>query len=98
MWTSSKKSFKRVLNRLKKSIEINGQPSEGMVFIYGESEDQKLDGYGVIGTAQVSLWLLPETQIEVGDSISLKGKSYRVVEVKDFLGIAKKVVLEKSEV
>jgi len=98
MWISSKKSFEKVFNRLKEPIEINGQHSEGMVFVYGESEEQKLDGYGIIGTAQVSLWLLPETQIEVGDVVTLRGKNYRVVEVKEFLGIAKKVVLEKAEV
>jgi len=98
MWISSKKSFEKVFNRRKEAIEINSQPSWGMVFVYGESEDQKLDGYGVIGTAQVSLWLLSETRIEVGDVVTLRGKNYRVVEVKEFLGIAKKVVLEKAEV
>ncbi len=98
MWISSKRSFERVFNNLKETIEINGKPAEGMVFIYGESEDQKLDGYGIVETAHINLWLLPETEIEVGDEVRLKGKLYRVVEVKDYLGIAKKAVLERADV
>jgi len=98
MWIPQKGSFKRVFNRLKEPIEINGQPAEGMVFVYGESEDQKLDGYGIVETSHINLWLLPETPVEVGDEVSLRGKLYRVVEVKDYLGIAKKAVLERADV
>jgi sorbitol-specific phosphotransferase system component IIA len=98
MWTAQKRSFKRVFNRLKEAIEINGQPAEGMVFIYGESEEQKLEGYGIIETSHVNLWLLPETSIDVGDEVTLRGRKYRVIEVKDYLGIARKVVLEKAEI
>lgn len=91
-------SFKRVFNTFKEPITINGVPSEGCVFVYGESEDKKLDEYGVWETSQVNLWLLPDTQIEVGDTVELRGKEYRVVEVKNYLNIAKKAVLEKADV
>jgi hypothetical protein len=52
----------------------------------------------VVETSRINLWLLPETEIEVGGEVRLKGKLYRVVEVKDHLGISKKVVLEQAEV
>lgn len=98
MWIPQKGSFKRVFDRLKEPIEINGQSAEGMVFVYGESEEQKLEGYGIVGSSHVNLWLLPETSIEVGDEVKLRGNLYRVVEIKDYLAIAKKVVLEKADV
>lgn len=87
-----------MFSRLKEPIEINGQPAEGMVFVYGESEDPKLEGYGIVESSHVNLWLLPETPVEVGDEIKLRGNLYRVVEIKDYLGIAKKVVLERADV
>jgi sorbitol-specific phosphotransferase system component IIA len=95
---SSKKSFERIFNRLKEGIEINGKPAEGMVSIFTESEDTKLEDYGVVETSRINLWLLPETEIEVGDTVKLRGTLYRVVEVKSYLTIAKKVVLERAEV
>lgn len=98
MWIPQKESFKRVFSRLKEPIEINGQPAEGMVFVYGESEEQKLEGYGIVESSHVNLWLLPETPVEVGDEVKLRGNLYRVVEIKDYLGIAKKVVLERTDV
>ncbi|GEM_PF-1705320 len=97
MWSGSKKSFERVFNRLKEIIEVNGKPAEGMVPIFTESEDTKLEDYGVVETSRINLWLLPETEIEVGDTVKLRGSLYRVVEVKSYLTIAKKVVLEKTE-
>ena len=87
-----------MFNRLKEPIEINGQPAEGMVFVYGESEEQKLEGYGIVESSHVHLWLLTETPIEVGDEVKLRGNLYKVVEIKDYLGIAKKVVLERADV
>ena len=98
MWIPQKESFKRVFRHLREPIEINGQPAEGMVFVYGESEEQKLEGYGIVGSSHVNLWLLPETPVDVGDEVKLRGNLYRVVEIKDYLGIAKKVILERADV
>jgi len=77
---------------------VNGKPAEGMVPIFTESEDTKLEDSGVVETSRINLWLFPETEIEVGDEVKLGGNLYRVVEIKDHLGIAKNVVLEKAEV
>jgi hypothetical protein len=69
-----------------------------MVSIFTESEDTKLEDYGVVETYRINLWVLPETEIEVGDTVTLRGSIYRVVEVKSYLTIAKKVVLEKAQI
>ena len=87
-----------MFRHLREPIEINGQPAEGMVFVYGESEEQKLEGYGIVESSHVNLWLLPETPVDVGDEVKLRGNLYRVVEIKDYLGIAKKVILERADV
>ncbi len=91
-------SFKRVFERFKEPVQINGQPSYAMVSVHTTSENKALDEYGIIETSKQEVWLLPETQISVGDEVIFRNEKYRVVEVRKYLDIAQKAILEKAQV
>jgi len=91
-------SFRRVFDRFKEPIQINGLPAEALVPTHTRARDKTLDEFGIVEATKQEVWLLPETEVEVGDEVSLRGKKYRVVEVTQYMNVAKKVVLESAEV
>jgi len=95
IWTQS---FKRVFEKFKEPVRINGEPSYAMAPLYRESENKALDEYGIIESSRQEIWLLPETRISVGDEVIFRNEKYRVVEVNKYLNIAQKAILEKAQV
>jgi len=95
MWTSS---YRKVFDRFKEPIQINGRQEYALVYKISTSENKTLEEYGIIETSRQEIWLLPETQIEVGDEVLFRDEKYRVVEVVKYLNIAQKAILEKAQV
>ncbi len=69
-----------------------------MASVHTTSENKALDEYGIIETSRQEIWLLPETPISVGDEVIFRNEKYRVVEVRKYLDIAQKAILEKAQV
>ena len=95
IWTQS---FKRVFEKFKEPVQINGQRSYAMVSVFSESENKALDEYGIIESSRQEIWLLSETQVNIGDEVIFRNEKYRVVEVRKYLNIAQKAILEKAQV
>jgi len=91
-------SFRTVFEMFKEPVLINGQPSYAMVSVHSMSENKTLEEYGIVETSGQEIWLLPETSISVGDEVIFRNEKYRVVEVRKYLNIAQKVLLEKAQV
>ncbi len=95
IWTQS---FKRVFEKFKEPVQINGKRSYAMVSVFSESENKALDEYGIIESSRQEIWLLSETQVNIGDEVIFRNEKYRVVEVRKYLNIAQKAILEKAQV